>query len=97
MKAMFFGGDERSLDHRSPRNKRIARTSQRLRRIQICDHDVTSATVPATLGVIQVYVTQMGGGVRFSGKKRYEGVGYVQCYEGVGGGTICTKIPLRNT
>ena len=40
-----------------------------------------------------------GGGVRFSGKKRYEGVMFnviSVTYEGVGGGPICRKIALRN-
>ena len=40
-----------------------------------------------------------GGGVRFSGKKRYEGVMFnvISVTRGVGGGPISRKIALRNT
>ena len=52
-------------------------------------------------GSFKCYVTQMGvGGVRFSGKKRYEGVMFNVISVtggGVGGGPISRKIALRNT
>ena len=55
------------------------------------------------MGPFKCYVTQMGvgggGGVRFSGKKRYKGVRFnVICVtRGWVGGAISRKIALRNT
>ena len=48
---------------------------------------INSMTMTMTMGPFKCYVTQMGvGGVRFSGKKRYEGVMFnvISVYEGVG-------------
>ena len=43
-------------------------------------------------GPLKCYVTQVGGGgVKFSGKKRYEGVRFNVICVGVGGGPISRK------
>ena len=60
---------------------------------------MTSVLHDVPRGPFKCYVMQMEvGGVRFSGKKRYEGVIFNVISVTRGGwGPICRKIALRNT